>query len=299
MKPKFEGVLHMFGVDAKVSPGVVLPGLQGDWPLLLWDNVPDLVVNLVGFSSHGTPSEGCEEFRWAFLVGARWYIGEYRILVQFLKEKMVKRCCRTEQHKFSDVSLGPWRLTPHNLIPPLILNHLSPRGIQAKSHELLRRCFEKNAYWSACMPGTHWRQQDAVTPAVTCMAMLPLLRPFCIPGQQQDSDKDTNQQLGSQLSQVEQECARLNHHRCQWNSKNARHIRTHFQVFQQMISPWPVPMIQHLASFPQNQICKSKQSTLPPILMVQWRMGPYKTIVSSTISGHFPLSPWFMGGNCN
>jgi len=31
------------------------------------------------------------------------------------------------------------------------------------------RCFEKNAYWSACMP-------------------------FCIPGQQQDSDKDTNQQ---------------------------------------------------------------------------------------------------------
>lgn len=35
MKPKFEGVLHMFGVDAKVSPGVVLPGLQGDWPLLL------------------------------------------------------------------------------------------------------------------------------------------------------------------------------------------------------------------------------------------------------------------------
>lgn len=67
------------------------------------------------------------------------------------------------------------------------------------------------------------------------------------------------------------------HHRCQWNSKNARHIQTHFQVFQQMISPWPVPMLQHdVASLPQNQICKSKQSTLPPILMVQWRMGPYK-----------------------
>ena len=288
----------MFGVDAKVSPGV-LPGLQGDWPLLLWDNVPGLVVNLVGLSSHGTPSEGCEEFRWAFLVGARWYISEYRIYVQFWKGKMVKRCCRTEQHRFSDVSLGPWRLTPHNLIPPP-WSSTTYHQVECKQNpmnswgDVLRKTPTGAHACLELIEGNRmqWLQRSHAWPCCRCWGH------FVSQGNNRTQIKTQTSSWGRNYHKWSKNVQDF-HHRCQWNSKNARHIRTHFQVFQQMISPWPVPMLQHVASFPKNQICKSKQSTLPPIIMVQWRMGPYKRILSSTISVHFPLSPWFMGGNCN
>ncbi len=228
----------------------MLSGLQGDWPMLLWNNVPGLVGD---FESLRQPLW----FPW--LRFARWYNGEYRICTVLNRKYGDSRCCRSWQQKFSDVSLGPWSLTScHNLIPRWILNHSSPWTPEEMFWEkhLLECMHAWN--WLKAKTGSsdssgHMNFFDCMT---ACMAMLPLLlRPFCIPGQQQDSDRDTNQQLGSQESQVDQGCARYSSQISTKNKESQTHSDPNKQMKKIPLAAWPVPF----CSFPQNQMCKSKQ----------------------------------------
>ena len=137
-----------------------------------------------------------------------------------------------------------------------------------------------------------------MTPAVTCMAMLPLLRPFCIPGQQQDSDKDTNQQLGSQLSQVEQECARFSSQM----SMKLKECQTHSDTF----PSFPADDIP-LASSNATTCCKFPQKSNLQIKAIYSSSHNHGSVENGSLQddsflyyfGSFSTFSMIMGGNCN
>ena len=138
-----------------------------------------------------------------------------------------------------------------------------------------------------------------MTPAVTWIsAMLPLLRPFCIPGQQQDSDKDTNQQLGSQLSQVEQECARYSSQM----SMKLKECQTHLDTF----PSFPADDIP-LASSNATTCCKFPQKSNLQIKAIYSSSHNHGSVENGSLQddrflyyfGSFSTFSMIMGGNCN